>query len=109
MKKTIGIIGLGYVGLTLGIAAADCGVVTYGVEINPHIKECLAQNKAHFFEPGLDKLIEKHNNKDFFCLDRFPEDVKFDAFVITVGTPLLKGSKEPNLEYIGAPVHPANL
>ena len=42
MKKTIGIIGLGYVGLTLGIAAADCGVVTYGVEINPHIKECLA-------------------------------------------------------------------
>lgn len=100
MKKTIGIIGLGYVGLTLGIAAADSGIVTYGTEIDPHIKECLAQNKAHFFEPGLDELIQKHNNKDFFCVDRFREDVVYDAFIITVGTPLLKGAKEPDLEYI---------
>lgn len=96
----IGIIGLGYVGLTLGIAAANSGITTYGVEINQHIKECLRQNKAHFFEPALDELIEKHNNIDFFCVDQFPEDVKFDAFVITVGTPLLSGEKEPNMSYI---------
>lgn len=97
---TIGIIGLGYVGLTLAIAAADHGITTYGVEINAHIKECLSKNVAHFFEPGLNALIEKHNNKTFFCLDSFPTDVKFDAFIITVGTPLLKGAKTPNFEYI---------
>lgn len=99
-KVNIGIIGLGYVGLTLGIAAADSGITTYGVEINQHIKDCLKQNKAHFFEPGLDELIERHNNKSFFCVDQFPEDVEFDAFVITVGTPLLSGEKEPNMSYI---------
>lgn len=96
----IGIIGLGYVGLTLGIAAANSGITTYGIEINQHIKDCLKQNKAHFFEPGLDNLIEEHNGKSFFCVDQFPEDVKFDAFVITVGTPLLSGEKEPNMSYI---------
>lgn len=96
----IGIIGLGYVGLTLGIAAADSGITTYGIEVNQHIKDCLKQDKAHFFEPGLDELIEKHNNKNFFCVEQFPKDIKFDAFVITVGTPLLNGEKEPNMSYI---------
>lgn len=97
---TIGIIGLGYVGLTLAIAAADHGIVTYGVEINPNIKKCLENNKAHFFEPGLDELIKKHNHKDFFCVEQFPSDVDYDAFVITVGTPLKKDAKQPNFEYI---------
>lgn len=97
---TIGIIGLGYVGLTLAIAAADHGVTTYGVEINSHIKESLAQNRAHFFEPGLDELIEQRNHKNFFCVEQFPADVSFDAFIITVGTPLKKGAKQPNFEYI---------
>lgn len=96
----IGIIGLGYVGLTLGIATADSGITTYGVEVNPHIKACLKENHAHFFEPGLDELIVKHNNRNFFCGDTFPTDVKFDAFVITVGTPLKKGAKQPNFEHI---------
>ena len=60
---TIGIVGLGYVGLTLAIAAADSGFEVWGVEINPKIKAALSQNKAHFHETGLDALIEKHNNK----------------------------------------------
>jgi len=97
---TIGIIGLGYVGLTLAIATADHGIMTYGVEVDPHIKECLTQNRAHFYEPGLDKLIEQHNGKSFFCVERFPGDVPFDAFIITVGTPLRGGAKQPNFTYI---------
>lgn len=45
---TIGIIGLGYVGLTLAIAAADNGIQVYGIETNVHIKECLRE-KRHIF------------------------------------------------------------
>lgn len=96
----IGIIGLGYVGLTLAIAAADNGIDVYGVEVNQHIKDCLAQNRAHFFEPRLDSLIKRHNGKEFHCVEEFPKDLKFDAFIITVGTPLKKGEKTPNFEYI---------
>lgn len=97
---TIGIIGLGYVGLTLAVAAADCGIKVYGVEVNPHIKKCLSKNQAHFFEPGLDALIAKHNNKQFMCVEWFPSNVAFDAFIITVGTPLIADTKQPNFGYI---------
>ncbi len=97
---TIGVIGLGYVGLTLAIAAASRGIETYGVEINNHIKQCLSQNRAHFFEPGLDELINEYNGKTFYCVDQFPEKTAFDAFVITVGTPLKAGEKRPNFDYI---------
>lgn len=96
----IGIIGLGYVGLTLAIAAADNGVDVYGVEVDQHIKDCLKENHAHFFEPGLDALIRRHNEKTFHCVEEFPADKPFDAFIITVGTPLKKGAKQPNFEYI---------
>lgn len=96
----IGIIGLGYVGLTLGIAAADKGIEVYGIEVNEHIKECLRDNKAHFYEPGLDNMIKRYNNKRFFAVDSFSADMDYDAFVITVGTPLRDGEKTPNFEYI---------
>lgn len=66
----IGIVGLGYVGLTLAIAAASRGAEVFGTEINPKIKSCLAENRAHFFEPGLDELIAKHNRKNFHCVDK---------------------------------------
>lgn len=100
----IGIVGLGYVGLTLGIVAADCGLEVFGVEVNPQIKECLKNNRAHFHETNLNDLIEKHNNKNFFCVENFPQDKKFDAFIITVGTPLQKNSKTPNFDAISSAV-----
>lgn len=96
----IGIIGLGYVGLTLAVAAASKGIDVYGIEINQHIKDCLKENRAHFFEPGLDNLIKRNNHKTLHVVEEFPADIPFDAFIITVGTPLKSGAKEPNFEYI---------
>lgn len=95
-----GIIGLGYVGLTLAITAAECGMDVYGVEVSLHIKECLGENRAHFFEPGLDALIKRHNGKRFHVVEQFDRGLPIDVFVITVGTPLREGEKEPNFEYI---------
>ncbi len=67
----IGIVGLGYVGLTLAIVAASRGAEVFGTELNPRIKAALSENRAHFFEPGLDALIAKHNRKNFHCVDSF--------------------------------------
>lgn len=100
----IGIVGLGYVGLTLGVAAADSGIEVFGTEINPEIKKALKNNHAHFHETGLNELIEVHNNKTFYCFDEFPADKKFDAFIITVGTPLRPNSKTPNFDAIESAV-----
>ncbi len=101
----IGIIGLGYVGLTLGIAAAMAGIEVEGAEIDEHIKLCLNKNKAHFYEPGIDRLIARYKDKNFHVIDSFSDLEKTgrsipDAFVVTVGTPLKKGSVEPDFDYI---------
>lgn len=98
----IGIIGLGYVGLTLAVAAAAKGIDVYGVETNQHIKDCLKEKRAHFYEPGLDNLIKRTNGKTLHVVDRFPTEkgIIYDAFIITVGTPLKDGEKEPNFDYI---------
>ena len=96
----IGIIGLGYVGLTLAICAASKGLTVYGIEIDPVIMESLKQNHAHFYEPGIDNLISRYKGKNFFPSREFPDDVDFDAFIVTVGTPLKDDSKEPNFDYI---------
>ena len=96
----IGIVGLGYVGLTLAIAAADSGFDVYGTEINPKILAALSDNHAHFHETGLDSLIAEHNGKNFHASGKFPQDKKFDAFIITVGTPLMTGTHDPNFGYI---------
>lgn len=102
----IGIIGLGYVGLTLAMAAAARGAEVFGTEINPQIKKSLAENRAIFFEPKLDELIAKHNHKNFHCVNELPPPNvhSFDAFIITVGTPLYPNSIKPNLEAISAAV-----
>ena len=97
---TIGVIGLGYVGLTFAIAAAMKGIDVYGVETDSYIKQCLGECRAHFYEPGLDALIEKHTANRFWCMEQFPEDREFDAFLITVGTPLKENAKTPNFEYL---------
>lgn len=96
----IGIIGLGFVGLTFSIAAADAGINVYGIEVNENIKACIKQGKAHFYEPELNDLIQKCIGKTFFLVDRFPTDIEFDAFIITVGTPLQTGTKTPRFDYI---------
>ncbi|MBQ6975916.1 MAG: nucleotide sugar dehydrogenase [Selenomonadaceae bacterium] len=100
----VGIVGLGYVGLTLGIAAATVGVEIFGTEINPAVKAALKNNHAHFHETGLNELIAVHNNKNFHCVEEFPADKKFDAFIITVGTPLRPNSKTPNFDAIESAV-----
>lgn len=96
----IGIIGLGYVGLTLAVAAASREIDVYGIETNQRIKDYLKEGKAHFYEPGLDNLIKRNIDKTLHVVEGFPSNIEFDAFIITVGTPLKDGAKEPNFEYI---------
>lgn len=95
----IGIIGLGYVGITFAAAAMLKGHEIYGIETNDDIKNSLRNHKAHFFEPGLDNILEEHSSK-LHIIDAFSKKTPhLDAIVITVGTPL-KPNKKPNFEYI---------
>ena len=85
----VGIIGLGYVGLTLATALADVGVKVLGIEKRPEVVELVRQGRAHFREQGLDDILRTvvaagrlEVREEFGPADRC------DTYVITVGTPL---------------------
>ena len=56
MKK-IGVVGVGYVGLTFSIVGAKRGLIISGIEKNKNIIKTIENGKAHFFKSGIQKLI----------------------------------------------------
>jgi UDP-N-acetyl-D-mannosaminuronic acid dehydrogenase len=94
--KSVGIIGLGYVGLTLAVALASRGVKVYGAEKNEQLKEQLRQGKPHFFERGLDLMLKRElANNTFRIVDKIPDYC--DIYVPCVSTPFDKIRNEPDL------------
>ena len=99
-EDQICIVGLGYVGLTLGIAFANVGIRVYGAEINPIVLKSLSKNEAHFSETGInDVLVEVVSNGYFKFGSSIPQDNQFSFFIITVGTPLGEDGK-PRIDMI---------
>ncbi|HZL59512.1 MAG TPA: nucleotide sugar dehydrogenase [Stellaceae bacterium] len=87
--REVCVMGLGYVGLTLGVVMADVGFRVHGVEIRPEVVSGLAQCKAHFHEPGLDgRLSRVTKSGRFSATQHIPENAQVTVFVVTVGTPL---------------------
>ena len=87
--RSVCVLGLGYVGLTLGVAMADAGFNVLGIEIRDSVLEKLQTKKAHFFEPGLeDKLRRVIGAGNFRFAKHIPADVDCSVYIITVGTPL---------------------
>ena len=97
--KHIGIVGLGYVGLTLGLTLADVGFRVKGLDHNPGLVAGLRKGVAPFFEKGLDRLIADHLNKNFRIADDFRGGNNCDVYFIAVGTPL-DAKKRPDLTFL---------
>lgn len=90
----VGIIGMGYVGLTLGTALADVGLRVLGLEKRPEVVELIRGGRSHFQENGLQKILEAvvKDGQLEVREDFEPEDC-CDTYIITVGTPLGEGGK----------------
>ena len=95
------VIGLGYVGLTLGLHAARNGYKVFGIETNDKTFESINNGKCHFHEPGIDELLDALKNKNFFPSKKIPDEIKIDVFIVSVGTPLSESQKkEPNIDIL---------
>ncbi|MBJ7339089.1 nucleotide sugar dehydrogenase [Mycolicibacterium sp.] len=85
----IGIIGLGYVGLTLGTVLAEAGFSVVGVERRPELVELTNAGTPHFTETGLpDALSGVVKSGRLVAATAFGPDFTCDTYIITVGTPL---------------------
>jgi UDP-N-acetyl-D-mannosaminuronic acid dehydrogenase len=85
----VGIVGLGYVGLTLATVLAEAGYSVIGVEKRPDLVEMTNQGIPHFTETGLpDALSGVTRFKKLVAAERFDNSFSCDTYIITVGTPL---------------------
>ncbi|MGH7682924.1 MAG: nucleotide sugar dehydrogenase, partial [Vulcanimicrobiaceae bacterium] len=87
--RTVCVIGLGYVGLTLAATMAEVGFTVLGVEKRRDIVEAIRENRPHFHEPGMREILERAlNSGSLEVSTEMPKDCAVDVFIITVGTPL---------------------
>ena len=89
MHYDVGVVGLGYVGLTFATALADVGLNVLGVERRQDVVDMTNAGKPHFSETGLESAMN-HVIKQGKLVARqsFQPDDTCDVYVITVGTPL---------------------
>lgn len=96
---TVGIMGLGYVGLPLALEAAKSGFRVLGFDTNPHRVEKLNQGESaikYIASDAINKVIE---NGQFRATGDFAELDQPDAILIAVPTPLNK-QREPDLTFV---------
>lgn len=101
MSKTVGIVGMGYVGLTLTAALARAGHTVYGVDVQQSVIDSLSQGRPHIYEPGLEEVFREFVGRRIFIGSRLPRD-GLDAVLISVSTPVDEMTLEPNLANLAA-------
>ncbi|MFC0107506.1 nucleotide sugar dehydrogenase [Kibdelosporangium aridum] len=99
--RRIGIIGMGYVGLTLAAAMARKGFRVHGVDVQPSVVDSLAQGKPHIFEPGVTEAFTELIGDTITVSHELPQD-GVDAAIICVSTPVDETTHEPYLKNLAA-------
>jgi UDP-N-acetyl-D-mannosaminuronic acid dehydrogenase len=85
MTLTIGVVGLGYVGLTLTAALARAGHTVHGVDTSVTVLDGIRHGRLHLHEPGLQETMRDCVGRTVFVGDSLP-DMDYDAVFISVNT-----------------------
>ncbi|MFI1994154.1 nucleotide sugar dehydrogenase [Actinoplanes sp. NPDC020271] len=101
MPMTIGVVGLGYVGLTLTAALADKGFTVYGADASPQVIDTLSQGRSHIFEPGVEDIFAAGIGVRIHVAAQLPQGV-VDVAVISVSTPVDDATRRPDLTNLAA-------
>jgi UDPglucose 6-dehydrogenase len=98
------VFGLGFVGLTTALGFAEMGRKVYGFDVDRDRLSTIASGKLPFMEPGLDRALADHLNKNFVIAED-PGSAISDSEVIyyCVGTPYGENG-EANLNYLFAAI-----
>lgn len=94
---TIGVIGLGYVGLPLALTFAGKGFPTVGFDVDPAKIAALAAQRSYLGHIPDSAIAEA---KTFSSTVDFGRLAEMSAVIICVPTPLAHGSTEPDMTYV---------
>ncbi|WP_426512772.1 nucleotide sugar dehydrogenase [Dactylosporangium sp. McL0621] len=101
MARTIGVIGMGYVGLTLTAALARKGFTVHGMDVQPAVVDSLNRGHPHIYEPGVAEAFAEHVGRNIFVDTALPNGA-VDAAVICVSTPVDERTRRPDLTSLAA-------
>ena len=89
LKRQVGVLGLGHVGLPTGLGFAELGWTVVGTDSDRAKVEAVNAGIPPFYEPGLEELLHRHlNSGRFRALPEIGDAVRqADILFICVGTP----------------------
>ena len=96
--STIGIVGLGYVGLPLVLRYAEVGYKVIGFDIDPDKIEKLSAGKSYIKHISADRL-DAARKAGFEATTDFKRACEVDALILCVPTPLDE-HREPDLSFV---------
>ena len=96
-KKTICMMGLGYIGLPTAALLANRKYHVHGVDVVQSTVHTINQGKIHIVEPDLDTFVRSAVNSGNLIADTKPKES--DVFIIAVPTPFHEGYV-PNIDYV---------
>lgn len=95
--QTIGMVGLGYIGLPTAAILASRGVQVIGIDTNQHAVDTINQGAVHIVEPDLDIVVRSVVTTGNLRATTTPEPA--DAFLVAVPTPFTD-DHTPDLSFI---------
>ena len=98
-QATVGVIGLGYVGLPLGLTMAEAGKRVIGFDVDGSKIEKLAAGKSYIRHIEGERIAQARER--FRATTDFSELGSCDAVIVCVPTPLTEG-REPDLSFVAA-------
>ncbi|MBC1935991.1 nucleotide sugar dehydrogenase [Listeria grandensis] len=96
---TIGVIGLGYVGLPLAMELVDSGYKVVGIDIDEQKIESLHGGKSHILDIADSQVYSAIQSQQFQVTSDFNALCDLDAVSICVPTPLNR-NQEPDISYL---------
>lgn len=97
----IGVIGLGYVGLPLGLSFAESGFAVVGFDVDAERIAALNAGKSHISDISSVELASYMNHGLFRATADMSELGTMDAISICVPTPLSK-TRDPDISHVAA-------
>ena len=97
-EATIGIVGLGYVGLPLSLRFAEAGYRVIGFDIDPKKIELLNRGETYIVQFAGERIVEALEN-GFLATNDFSHARECDALILCVPTPLSK-QYQPDMSFV---------
>jgi UDP-N-acetyl-D-glucosamine dehydrogenase len=98
-RATVGVVGLGYVGLPLALTLRDAGFSVTGVDIDAQRIRRLQDGHSYITDISDAELTNTRGNGRFVATDHLDVIATLDTISICVPTPLRK-TKDPDLSFI---------